>query len=65
MSHGRFTIDVEFLDLRIGTNNASIIFPLFHLSAPNGSCLTFYRILSAVIYELPSVALLLLPNIIQ
>lgn len=24
MSHGRFTIDVEFLDLRIATNNASI-----------------------------------------
>ncbi|KAM0844178.1 hypothetical protein ACQ4PT_057224 [Festuca glaucescens] len=23
MSHGRFTIDVEFLDLRIGTNNAT------------------------------------------
>jgi len=24
MSHGRFTIDVEFLDLRIANNNASI-----------------------------------------
>jgi speckle-type POZ protein len=37
MSHGRFTIDVEFLDLRMANNNASIE-PRFFLKNIHITC---------------------------
>jgi hypothetical protein len=45
MSHGRFTIDVEFLDLRIATNNASTYLPLALFCFD--ICRTFFFLASA------------------